>query len=108
MNIEAVFIDPKDDILIKSQSFYKIALCEEGHHYSSLDWAKHLSLLMQKQTKIAFLIGEASGLSRDVIDRASETLSLSAFTLPHRMAFLVLCEQLYRTCEILRNSPYHK
>jgi 23S rRNA (pseudouridine1915-N3)-methyltransferase len=43
-----------------------------------------------------------------VLDRAEETLALSQMTLAHRLARLVLVEQLYRAMTILRGEPYHK
>jgi 23S rRNA (pseudouridine1915-N3)-methyltransferase len=55
---------------------------------------------------LAFLIGGAYGLPRSVSENANLQLSLSALTLPHRLARLVLAEQLYRAFTILRNEPY--
>lgn len=55
---------------------------------------------------LAFLIGGAYGLPRPVAEGAHLQLSLSALTLPHRLARLVLAEQLYRAHTILRNEPY--
>jgi len=40
--------------------------------------------------------------------RADKVLSLSAMTLPHQIARLVLIEQIYRACTLMRNIPYHK
>ena len=55
---------------------------------------------------IVFLIGGADGLPSALLARAAEKLSLSAMTFPHRLARLVLAEQLYRAVTILRNEPY--
>jgi len=55
---------------------------------------------------LVFLIGGSYGLPRPVSDAAYRKLSLSALTLPHRLARLVLVEQIYRGFSILRGSPY--
>ena len=55
---------------------------------------------------LAFLIGGAYGLPASVSQRAHVRLSLSGLTLPHRLARLVLAEQIYRAFTILRNEPY--
>lgn len=53
---------------------------------------------------LAFLIGGAYGLPKSLSSHLQ--LSLSALTLPHRLARLVLAEQIYRAYTILRNEPY--
>jgi 23S rRNA (pseudouridine1915-N3)-methyltransferase len=55
---------------------------------------------------LAFLIGGAYGLPPNVSKGAQLQLSLSALTLPHRLARLMLFEQVYRGFTILRNEPY--
>jgi 23S rRNA (pseudouridine1915-N3)-methyltransferase len=55
---------------------------------------------------LAFLIGGSYGLPKAISASAQLQLSLSALTLPHRLARLVLAEQLYRAYTILRNEPY--
>jgi len=55
---------------------------------------------------LAFLIGGAYGLPKALSASAQLQLSLSALTLPHRLARLVLAEQVYRAYTILRNEPY--
>ncbi len=56
--------------------------------------------------EIAFLIGGAYGLPKAISARADVLLSLSAMKLPHRLARLLLAEQVYRAFTILRNAPY--
>ena len=93
-------IDPKDRV---------IALTIGGKRYTSESFAKHLEQLEDGGTRsIAFVIGGSLGLSKEVLARADETLSLSDMTLPHRLARLVLLEQLFRTYKIRRNEAYHK
>lgn len=55
---------------------------------------------------VAFLVGGAYGLPAELSRRADLQLSLSAMTLPHRIARLVLAEQIYRAFTINRNEPY--
>jgi 23S rRNA (pseudouridine1915-N3)-methyltransferase len=55
---------------------------------------------------VAFAIGAADGLPPETIASAHERWSLSRLTFPHRLARLVLVEQLYRAMSILRNDPY--
>jgi 23S rRNA (pseudouridine1915-N3)-methyltransferase len=55
---------------------------------------------------VAFLIGGADGLPASVSQGAHARWSLSALTFPHRLARLVLVEQVYRAMTILRGEPY--
>ena len=87
---------------------YLIALDEEGRSYRSEQLADLLGRHMLQGTgELVFVIGGAYGLSRAVKERADLLLSLSAMTLTHQMARLLLLEQLYRGFTILRNEPYH-
>jgi 23S rRNA (pseudouridine1915-N3)-methyltransferase len=53
-----------------------------------------------------FFIGKPEGLSEDYSEY--EKISLSKMTLPHSLARVILCEQIYRCATILTNHPYHK
>jgi 23S rRNA (pseudouridine1915-N3)-methyltransferase len=55
---------------------------------------------------VAFLIGGADGLPPAISRAAHDRWSLSALTFPHRLARLVLTEQIYRAMTILRGEPY--
>jgi 23S rRNA (pseudouridine1915-N3)-methyltransferase len=63
---------------------------------------------MQEGGDTAFLIGGADGLDPALKDGADEMIRLSSLTLPHAMARLVLCEQLYRAISVIKNHPYHR
>jgi len=87
-----------------------VALTREGGDAWS---STRLARFLEEQTlhggrDLAFLIGGALGLSDTVLRVAARRMSLSAFTLQHDMARLVLAEQLYRAGSIVRGEPYHK
>jgi 23S rRNA (pseudouridine1915-N3)-methyltransferase len=56
---------------------------------------------------LTFVIGGADGIPAPLVKKAALRLSLSALTLPHRLARLLLCEQIYRALTIIRGEPYH-
>jgi 23S rRNA (pseudouridine1915-N3)-methyltransferase len=85
-----------------------VALDERGKQLSSVDFAKWLGRQQDSGRDVAFVIGGDEGLSDEVRKKAGLVLSLSAMTLPHRLARLMLVEQVYRGFSILRGEPYHK
>lgn len=85
-----------------------VALDERGKELSSLEWARRLGTWLEAGRDVTLVVGGSDGLAEPVRARAQETLSLSRMTLPHRLARLVLAEQLYRAFTILRGEPYHK
>ncbi len=85
------------------------ALTREGKAMGSRALARALEEhAVRSAPGVAFVIGGAYGLAPSVMARADRRLSLSAMTLPHEMARLVLAEQIYRAGTILRGEPYHK
>src|SRR5215208_5867326 len=64
--------------------------------------------LDERGQDVALVVGGADGLAPAVRERAAETLALSRMTLAHRLARLVLVEQIYRALTILRGEPYHR
>lgn len=85
-----------------------IALTVTGQAYSSEELARRMEQLQQQGRDVCFLIGGSLGLSPEAVARAEEELSLSRLTLPHRLARLVLLEQLYRSFKIINKETYHK
>ena len=64
--------------------------------------------LLSNNPKINFFIGGAYGFNREFLKRGDLTLSLSKLTMSHRVAKVVLLEQIYRALTINNNHPYHK
>jgi 23S rRNA (pseudouridine1915-N3)-methyltransferase len=86
-----------------------VALTRAGSGLGSRELAAYMEGLGTRSAPgAAFVIGGAFGLGGEVLARAARRLSLSALTLPHEMARLVLAEQLYRAGTIIRGEPYHK
>jgi 23S rRNA (pseudouridine1915-N3)-methyltransferase len=92
-----------------SKADYPVALDRSGDQYSSgqlAAWLENFSLA--GGGRAAFIIGGPLGLAQEILDRAERTLALSRFTLTHEMSRLILVEQLYRACTIMRGEKYHK
>jgi 23S rRNA (pseudouridine1915-N3)-methyltransferase len=83
-----------------------IALEVEGKTVTSHGLADLVRRAELDATPMAFLIGGSYGLPAAVSKAANLQLSLSALTLPHRLARVVLAEQIYRAFTILKNEPY--
>jgi 23S rRNA (pseudouridine1915-N3)-methyltransferase len=90
------------------QDDFLILLDERGKQITSPQLAQ---LVQQKANesckRIVFLVGGAYGVDESVIKRANFVLSLSQMVFPHMLVRLILAEQVYRACSILRNEKYH-
>ena len=86
-----------------------IALCVEGKLYSSEELAgEFVSCANGGCSHLAFLIGGSYGLSEGVKRASHLRLSMSRMTFPHRLARVMLLEQIYRACKINAGEKYHK
>ncbi len=90
------------------KSDYVIALCVEGKELSSEEWAAKTEDIFCARSSISYIIGGSLGLADEVKKRADFRLSLGKITLPHRLARLILAEQLYRCFKINAHETYHK
>ena len=70
--------------------------------------AAKLAAWRERALAVAFVIGSADGLDPAVKRNADAVLALSALTLPHGLARVVLAEQLYRAASLLSGHPYHR
>ena len=86
-----------------------VALEPGGDCWTTSEFIKYLEQRMVQGTRaIAFLIGGAEGLTATTVKAAKRRLSLSPLTLPHRLARVILCEQIYRALSAVRGEPYNK
>ena len=87
---------------------YFFALEERGKQLSSEGLAEFIQARANESTKkIIFLIGGAYGIDEQVLKRANFKWSLSQLVFPHQLVRLILSEQVYRACTILKNEKYH-
>src|SRR5215831_17731479 len=86
-----------------------ILLDVDGRTIDSNALAKWLGDLRDRGTRqVTFVCGNADGFPASLHERVPQRLSLSAMTLSHELARVVLAEQLYRAFAILSGSPYPK
>lgn len=86
-----------------------IPLCIEGKILSSEELAKKLEENASFESgNLAFIIGGSYGLSNKVKILGALKLSMSKMTFPHRLARIMLLEQVYRGYKIISGGEYHK
>ncbi|HEY9343439.1 MAG TPA: 23S rRNA (pseudouridine(1915)-N(3))-methyltransferase RlmH, partial [Hanamia sp.] len=89
-----------DDVLV--------ALDENGKQWNSIELANFIQQKANESARnIIFLIGGAYGLHQTILKRCQHQWSLSKLVFPHQLVRLILAEQIYRACTILRNEKYH-
>ena len=87
---------------------YLVLLDEDGKQLSSPQLAAFIEDRANKSVRqLIFLVGGAFGVDRMVSQRANFTWSLSPLVFPHQLVRLILSEQVYRACSIIRNEKYH-
>lgn len=85
-----------------------IALDERGAALTTRRFAENLAQWRDANADIDFVIGSADGLAESIKASAATILALSALTLPHGLARVLLVEQLYRAQSLLAGHPYHR
>ena len=96
-------------LAIAGPQAHVVALDEQGKALSSQAFAVYLRHRRDDGCReLAFLVGGPDGHGESVTKAAHAKLALSAMTLPHGLARVVLAEQLYRGVTILSGHPYHR
>lgn len=87
---------------------YLVILDERGKMINSEGLAQFIQMRANESTRnIIFLIGGAYGIDEQLWTRANYRWSLSSLVFPHQLVRLILAEQVYRACTIIRNEKYH-
>jgi len=97
-------------LLQRSEGCHRIALDERGRSLDTAAWAGRMGELeMRGEVKtLAFLIGASDGHTEALRRACDEVWRLSALTLQHELALVVLLEQIYRVATLRRGEPYHR
>ncbi|MDR0588745.1 MAG: 23S rRNA (pseudouridine(1915)-N(3))-methyltransferase RlmH [Burkholderiales bacterium] len=95
-------------IATASKNARRVVLDERGTSWSTKTLAEKLSGWRDEARDVVFVVGSADGLDPALKTRADDLWSLSAATLPHGLARLILVEQLYRAISIINHHPYHR
>ncbi len=112
--IEEIELDDARDVELEAR-FRKaiparartVALEVEGQRMTSERFARWIEQCeIGAVPAIVFLIGGSYGLPKKLSQSADLRLSMSDMIFPHRLARLVLAEQIYRAFTILRHEPY--
>lgn len=94
---------------LKKNKTTTIALDENGINISSQSFSNKLNKIMTSQNNnIIFIIGGPDGLDNDIIKKADICIALGAMTWPHKIARILLQEQIYRAISIICKHPYHR
>lgn len=85
-----------------------VLLDERGKKYDTRGFAQRIEHWQRDGRDVALVIGGADGHPDELKQRADELISLSAMTMPHGLARVVLLEQLYRAWTLSCGHPYHR
>ncbi len=83
---------------------FNIALDVLGKKVDTFNFAK----FFENNSTINFYIGGAYGFDENFLKRCNKVVTLSDLTMAHKLASLVLTEQIFRSLCINNNHPYHK
>ena len=95
-------------IVAASAGRHIVALDERGASLTTQRFAEKLAQWRDAGNDVDFVIGSADGIAASVKAGAAAVLALSALTLPHGLARVLLVEQLYRAHSLLTGHPYHR
>ena len=92
----------QDALKQNAQKSYEIA------YLPCINDSKGFASLLENKSRVNFFIGGAYGFSNDFKNKMQKVISFSPLTMAHKIAKLVLFEQIYRALSINAKHPYHK
>lgn len=95
-------------VLAKIQKSQQVViLTEHGKPMTSHQFKDFMQELIDSPQNIHFIISGAYGFDDGLLEIPHKKLSLSAMTFPHKIAKMLLIEQIYRAYMIIVNKQYH-
>ncbi len=85
-----------------------VALDERGTDLTTAEFAARLRIWLDEGGPVALIVGGPDGLDPGLRKACSVAIRLSSMTLPHALAQVLVCEQLYRAASLLTGHPYHR
>lgn len=85
-----------------------IALDENGKAMGSREFSILLTSLLEERFTPHFVIGGPDGHGEAVLSKAVHTLCFGKMTWPHKLARIMLSEQIYRALCLHQGHPYHR
>lgn len=95
------------EALIIPKSFL-VTLDLRGKQLTSPELAEFFHARMLAGQDVTLVIGGSLGLKDELVKQANLNLSFSKLTFPHQLFRIMLLEQVYRACKIMRGEKYHK
>jgi 23S rRNA (pseudouridine1915-N3)-methyltransferase len=115
LKLRKQFRDPSEQMQYEASIFSEsisadqiILLSQKGKHFDTASFAQLLEQQLSRHKKIAFVIGGAFGFDPHFEKANPLKISLSNLTLAHKLALVVLSEQIYRAQCVLTHHPYAK
>lgn len=104
----AVEAEGKRMLAAAGERCHLVALQVGGKSLTTEQLARWLETCAREGQGPVFCIGGPDGLAPEVDARAQLRWSLSALTLPHGLARVVVAEALYRAVSLIKGLPYHR
>ena len=95
-----------ENIIKKAGKDLVILLQEKGQNLDSIEYSEMMKKWRMSSNSVHLVVGPPGGFGNCGVNLTS--LSLGKITLPHELAAVVLLEQLYRACTIIKGLPYHR
>lgn len=101
-------LEREAEALLKVAEGVVVSLDRRGKALSSEAWAKRMREWLEEPQGVTFVLGSDLGLDDAFLRQSQVVISFGPVTLAHRLAKLVLYEQIYRGIAQLRGIKYHR